>query len=116
MVIYRTIAIVMSDGNLATRIGVKDAFPRLTIMISRKKRGLADDRLGTKELASNPELPSKFRIHAENIRHKASPTINTQVFLNVAFISSVYFRGMKREEWVAPIPGRPCLTGLLSGR
>ena len=24
-----------------------------------------------------------------------------------------YLRGMKREEWVAPIPGRPCLTGLL---
>ena len=24
-----------------------------------------------------------------------------------------YFRGMKREECVAPIPGRPCLTGLL---
>jgi len=22
---------------------------------------------------------------------------------------------MKREEWVAPIPGRPCLTGLLGG-
>jgi hypothetical protein len=25
----------------------------------------------------------------------------------------LYFNGMKREEWVAPIPGRPCLTGLL---
>lgn len=25
----------------------------------------------------------------------------------------VYLRGMKREEWVAPIPGLPCLTGLL---
>lgn len=24
-----------------------------------------------------------------------------------------YLRGMKREECVAPIPGRPCLTGLL---
>jgi hypothetical protein len=24
-----------------------------------------------------------------------------------------YLRGMNREEWVAPIPGRPCLTGLL---
>ena len=24
-----------------------------------------------------------------------------------------YFKGMKRDEWVAPIPGRPCLTGLL---
>lgn len=24
-----------------------------------------------------------------------------------------YFRGMKREECVAPIPGRPCLTGRL---
>ena len=24
----------------------------------------------------------------------------------------IYFNGMKREEWVAPIPGRPCLTGL----
>ena len=23
-----------------------------------------------------------------------------------------YFRGMKRDECVAPIPGRPCLTGL----
>ena len=30
-------------------------------------------------------------------------------------LSRVYFRGMKREEWVAPIPGRPCLTGLLCG-
>jgi hypothetical protein len=82
MVIYRTIAIVMSDGNLATRIGVKDAFPRLTIMISRKgkREGLADGRLGIEELASIPELPSKFRIHAENICHEASSTINTQVF------------------------------------
>ncbi|KAL2283406.1 hypothetical protein FJTKL_10002 [Diaporthe vaccinii] len=26
-----------------------------------------------------------------------------------------YFRGMKREECVAPIPGRPCLTGRLKG-
>lgn len=25
---------------------------------------------------------------------------------------AVYLRGMKREEWVAPIPGLPCLTGL----
>lgn len=24
-----------------------------------------------------------------------------------------YLRGMKREEWVAPIPGLPCLTGWL---
>ena len=23
-----------------------------------------------------------------------------------------YLRGIKREEWVAPIPGLPCLTGL----
>lgn len=23
-----------------------------------------------------------------------------------------YLSGMKREEWVAPIPGRPCFTGL----
>lgn len=23
-----------------------------------------------------------------------------------------YLRGMKREEWVAPMPGRPCFTGL----
>ena len=23
-----------------------------------------------------------------------------------------HFRGMNREEWVAPIPGLPCLTGL----
>jgi hypothetical protein len=30
---------------------------------------------------------------------------------NIVFV--VYLRGMKREEWVAPIPGRPCLTGLL---
>ena len=22
-----------------------------------------------------------------------------------------YFRGMNLEEWVAPIPGLPCLTG-----
>lgn len=26
--------------------------------------------------------------------------------------AAVYFSGMKREEWVAPIPGRPCFTGL----
>merc|ERR1712093_419682 len=25
--------------------------------------------------------------------------------------ASIYLRGMKREEWVAPIPGLPCLTG-----
>ena len=24
-----------------------------------------------------------------------------------------YLRGMKREEWVAPMPGLPCLTGWL---
>jgi hypothetical protein len=24
----------------------------------------------------------------------------------------LYFNGMKREEFVDPIPGRPCLTGL----
>lgn len=24
----------------------------------------------------------------------------------------VYFNGIKRELWVAPIPGLPCLTGL----
>ena len=30
-------------------------------------------------------------------------------------LRSVYLRGMKREEWVAPIPGRPCLTGWLCG-
>ena len=23
-----------------------------------------------------------------------------------------YLRGMNLDEWVAPIPGRPCLTGL----
>lgn len=23
-----------------------------------------------------------------------------------------YFRGMNLEEWVAPMPGRPCFTGL----
>jgi hypothetical protein len=23
-----------------------------------------------------------------------------------------HFRGMNREEWVTPIPGLPCLTGL----
>lgn len=23
-----------------------------------------------------------------------------------------YLSGMKREEWVAPMPGRPCFTGL----
>jgi hypothetical protein len=28
--------------------------------------------------------------------------------------SHAYLRGMKREEWVAPIPGLPCLTGWLS--
>lgn len=26
--------------------------------------------------------------------------------------TAIYFNGMKRELWVAPIPGRPCLTGL----
>ena len=25
---------------------------------------------------------------------------------------TAYFRGMKRDEWVAPIPGRPWVTGL----
>lgn len=30
----------------------------------------------------------------------------------VEFVRIVYLRGMKRDEWVAPIPGRPCLTGL----
>lgn len=24
----------------------------------------------------------------------------------------VYLSGMNRDEWVAPIPGRPCFTGL----
>jgi len=24
----------------------------------------------------------------------------------------LYLSGMKREEWVAPMPGLPCLTGL----
>ncbi|KAA8573792.1 hypothetical protein EYC84_005348 [Monilinia fructicola] len=28
-------------------------------------------------------------------------------------IPIIYLRGMKREEWVAPIPGLPCLTGRL---
>lgn len=26
--------------------------------------------------------------------------------------AAFYFSGMKRDEWVAPIPGRPCFTGL----
>lgn len=26
--------------------------------------------------------------------------------------TSIYFNGMNLELWVAPIPGRPCLTGL----
>ena len=33
------------------------------------------------------------------------------LFLLLHFVH-VYFRGMNRDEWVAPIPGRPCLTGL----
>lgn len=30
----------------------------------------------------------------------------------IIFILRIYFRGIKREEWVAPIPGLPCFTGL----
>ena len=25
---------------------------------------------------------------------------------------TIYFRGMNRDEWVAPMPGLPCFTGL----
>ena len=30
---------------------------------------------------------------------------------DMVVLDEVYFNGMNLEEWVAPIPGLPCLTG-----
>ena len=40
--------------------------------------------------------------------------INDYAGLKIFFLNkySDYLRGIKRDEWVAPMPGRPCLTGL----
>lgn len=46
----------------------------------------------------NPRLPEKNRIQGPKKK--------------TVFIGFAYLRGMNREEWVAPIPGRPCFTGL----
>jgi len=61
------------------------------------------------------------RHHASHATGKLLLSRETQRFLFQALAAAraqhfqiVYLRGMKREEWVAPIPGRPCLTGLLS--
>ena len=40
-------------------------------------------------------------------------TLQDTTYPSSAPLSFVYFNGMNREECVAPIPGRPCLTGLL---
>ena len=38
--------------------------------------------------------------------------IHKVVLSGAGWLASVYFRGMKRDEFVEPMPGRPCLTGL----
>lgn len=56
-----------------------------------------------KHLESVPVLDRRLR--KSGCRKRCSSTST-----NVA--AALYLRGMKREEWVAPIPGLPCLTGL----
>ena len=38
-------------------------------------------------------------------------TVTAKAAFNPALVN-IYFSGMNRLELVAPIPGRPCLTGL----
>lgn len=35
-----------------------------------------------------------------------------RLYVQVCSLLGRYLSGMKREEWVAPMPGRPCFTGL----
>lgn len=36
----------------------------------------------------------------------------TEIQMEFLYLHRRYLSGMKREEWVAPMPGRPCFTGL----
>ena len=61
------------------------------------------------------ELRSAFHSQGEQWDSEFSAVflfIHVPVYKNLSPSSGFYLRGMNREEWVAPIPGRPCLTGL----
>lgn len=51
-----------------------------------------------------------FFITRKNPKTSQSP--NRAIGDDCAADIGAYLRGIKRELWVAPIPGLPCLTGL----
>jgi hypothetical protein len=53
-----------------------------------------------------------FLAATHKAKSQCSPPCPNAIDQNPVY-TSIYLRGMKRDEWVAPIPGLPCLTGRL---
>lgn len=61
-----------------------------------------------------PTSTIKNQILASNPQHnnKHGFLMIQKIFIVNFTLKFIYLRGMNLELWVAPIPGRPCLTGL----
>lgn len=96
--------LVLIIGSSATEPRMRPNEQRIAACWLRTRRRSSQVRLGVETCASQGSR-TECCMH-RNIScstAKSSPSVH---------IEAAHLRGMNREEWVAPIPGRPCLTGL----